>query len=160
MTAEKSTASDSETLSAISEGELMPEEKPSVIADPPKVLRDEHGRFLPGTARGPGRPHGSKGKLNKTVVETLSAVWERRGDEVLERLADENPAALAAIVSRLLPSDMVAEAINGDDEPGKSKQIKDITINLISKVKEEQALPAPDERDSLGIDQALPPLKH
>ena len=159
MSAEKDTDAPTEALSAISEGELMPEEKPSVIADPPKVLRDEHGRFLPGTARGPGRPHGSKGKLNKTVVETLSAVWERRGDEVLERLADENPAALAAIVSRLVPQDLVKEAITGADGDN-VKDINNITINLVSKTIDDEALPAPDDRDSLGIEQALPPLKH
>jgi hypothetical protein len=159
MSAEKSTDAPTDNPMAISEGELMPEDKPSVIADPPKVLRDEHGRFLPGTARGPGRPHGSKGKLNKTVVETLSAVWERRGDEVLERLADENPAALAAIVSRLVPSDLITQAIEGDD-PEKSNTIKDITINLVSKTLEDQALPAPDDGDPLGIEQAQPSTKH
>ena len=160
MSAEKDTESDTEALTACAEGELMPEEKPSVIADAPRVIRDEQGRFLPGTARGPGRPHGSKGKLNKTVVDTLSAVWERRGDEVLERLADENPAALAAIVSRLLPSDMVAEAINGEDAEGKSNKIKDITIRLVGKLDNDAALPAPSDRDALGIEQAPIDTKH
>jgi hypothetical protein len=96
------------------------------------------GKFLPGTARGPGRPHGSKGKLNKTVVDTLSAIWEKRGMEVLEELADTNPAALAAIVSRLVPQDMVREAIDGDE--AKDKGNTDITIRLVQQVQENQAL--------------------
>ena len=96
------------------------------------------GKFLPGTARGPGRPHGSKGKLNKTVVDTLSAIWERRGMEVLEELADTNPAALAAIVSRLVPQDMVREAIDGDE--AKTPANTDITIRLVQQVQDNQAL--------------------
>ena len=96
------------------------------------------GKFLPGTAAGPGRPHGSKGKLNKTVVETLSAIWEKRGMEVLEELADTNPAALAAIVSRLVPADMVREAIDGDE--AKEKGNTDITIRLVQQVQDNQAL--------------------
>ena len=115
--------------------------KPQAIAGEAgaKVLRDPvTGKFLPGTARGPGRPHGSKGKLNKTVVETLSAIWERRGMEVLEELADTNPAALAAIVSRLVPQDMVREAIDGDE--AKEKANTDITIRLVQQVQDNQAL--------------------
>ena len=112
----------------------MSEEKP---LDKP-VLRGPDGKFLPGTARGPGRPHGSKGKLNKTVVDTLSAIWEKRGMEVLEELADTNPAALAAIVSRLVPQDMVREAISGDE--AKEKANTDITIRLVQQVQENQAL--------------------
>ena len=96
------------------------------------------GKFLPGTAAGPGRPHGSKGKLNKTVVDTLSAIWERRGMEVLEELADTNPAALAAIVSRLVPQDMVREAIDGEE--AKDKANTDITIRLVQQVQDNQAL--------------------
>ena len=115
--------------------------KPQAIAGEAgaKVLRDPvTGKFLPGTARGPGRPHGSKGKLNKTVVETLSAIWEKRGMEVLEELADTNPAALAAIVSRLVPADMVREAIDGDE--AKKQDNTDITIRLVTKVEDNHAL--------------------
>ena len=114
------------------------EDKP--LAKP--VLRGPDGKFLPGTARGPGRPHGSKGKLNKTVVETLSAIWERRGMEVLEELADTNPAALAAIVSRLVPQDMVREAIDGDE--AKEKGNTDITIRLVQQVQDNQSLTSDD----------------
>ena len=58
--------------------------------------------------------------------------------EVLEELADTNPAALAAIVSRLVPQDMVREAISGDE--AKEKANTDITIRLVQQVQENQAL--------------------
>jgi hypothetical protein len=159
MSVEKSTESDCELPAAIGDGEADPVIKPPG-KEAAKVLRDPiTGQFLPGTARGPGRPHGSKGKLNKTVVDTLSAVWERRGDEVLERLADENPAALAAIVSRLIPSDLVSQAIEGDDSKN-GRQVTDITINLVGKTNDDVALPAPGDRDALGIEQAPIDTKH
>ena len=61
--------------------------------------------------------------------------------EVLEELADTNPAALAAIVSRLVPQDMVREAISGDE--GNDKATPEIRITLVNKV-DEDALPAPE----------------
>ena len=159
MSVEKSTDALLEACEGIVEEDAKPEEKPQG-KEAGAVLRDPiTGQFLPGTARGPGRPHGSKGKLNKTVVDTLSAVWERRGDEVLERLADENPAALAAIVSRLVPQDLVKEAITGENGDN-SKQINDITIRLVSKADDDAALPAPSDRDALGIEQAPIDTKH
>ena len=155
MSEEDRLEGDTEALSVIAEKDANPEEKP-----PAKVLRDPvTGQFLPGTARGPGRPHGSKGKLNKTVVDTLSAIWERRGDEVLERLADENPAALAAIVSRLVPQDLVTQAITGEDGEN-SRRINNIQITLVAKQDSEPALPSPSDGDKGGTSQALPAVKH
>lgn len=118
--------------------EVNPVDKPQANARGEVKRCEITGKFLPGTAAGPGRPHGSKGKLNKTVVETLSAIWEKRGMEVLEELADTNPAALAAIVARLVPQDMVREAITGDE--GKQAENKDITIRLIQQVQDNHAL--------------------
>ena len=108
--------------------------------------------FFP-ALRGSRRPHGSKGKLNKTVVETLSAIWEKRGMEVLEELADTNPAALAAIVSRLVPQDMVREAITGEE--GKQQGNQDITIRLVNKVEDNHALE--DMTSRLVEGELLPP---
>ena len=78
---------------------------------------------------------------------------------MLERLADENPAALAAIVSRLVPQDLVKEAITGEDGDN-SKQINNIQITLVGKTSDDTALPAPSDGDSDGTAQALPPVKH
>ena len=118
--------------------EVNPVNKPQANGSGEVKRCEITGKFLPGTARGPGRPHGSKGKLNKTVVDTLSAIWERRGMDVLEELADTNPAALAAIVSRLVPQDMVREAIDGED--AKSSKNGDITIRLVQTSDTNQAL--------------------
>ncbi len=65
------------------ENESDPDNKPSVIPQG-KVMRDPvTGKFLPGTAAGPGRPHGAKSQFNKQVVDSLQTLWTEEGDALL-----------------------------------------------------------------------------
>jgi hypothetical protein len=106
--------------------------KPQDKATAP-VLRDPvTGKFLPGTARGPGRPHGAKSQFNKQVVDSLQALWERDGDELLEQLARDKPEVIMAMVSRMIPQQLAAEAITGDTEKAQGNQ--EVTIRLINQV--------------------------
>jgi len=70
--------------------------------------RDQRtGRFLSGhKAAGPGRPVGARSKLGEAFIEDLRDCWNRRGIEVLERCADEDPAALLRAIVSLLPKDI------------------------------------------------------
>jgi hypothetical protein len=103
------------------------------------VLRDPvTGKFLPGTARGPGRPHGAKSQFNKQVVDSLQALWERDGAAMLEQLAAEKPEVIMAMVSRMIPQQLAAEAITGVSEKAEGNQ--DVRITLINQVKDD-ALP-------------------
>ena len=113
--------------------------KPSVIPDGKPVLRDANGKFLPGTARGPGRPHGAKSQFNKQVVDSLQALWEKDGATMLEQLAAEKPEVIMAMVSRLIPTQLAAEAITGEKDDDASKNT-DVRITLINQVKDD-ALP-------------------
>jgi hypothetical protein len=118
--------------------------KPQVIPNGEqgaKVLRDPvTGKFLPGTARGPGRPHGAKSQFNKQVIDSLQALWERDGARMLEQLAAEKPEVVMGMVSRMIPQALAAEAITGEDGD-KSNQINDIRVTLVHK-QDEPALPA------------------
>jgi hypothetical protein len=110
--------------------------KPSGIASAP-VLRDPvTGKFLPGTARGPGRPHGAKSQFNKQVVDSLQALWERDGAAMLEQLAAEKPEVIMAMVSRMIPQQLAAEAITGEKDADTSKNT-DVRITLINQVKDD-----------------------
>ena len=103
------------------------------------VLRDPvTGKFLPGTARGPGRPHGAKSQFNKQVVDSLQALWERDGDELLEQLARDKPEVIMAMVSRMIPQQLAAEAITGEAEKAEGNQ--EVTIRLINQVVDTPAL--------------------
>ena len=116
--------------------------KPSGIAPAP-VLRDPvSGKFLPGTARGPGRPHGAKSQFNKQVVDSLAALWDKQGTAMLEELAESNPAVILAMVSRMIPTQLAAEAITGEKEDDSNKNT-DVRITLINQVKDD-ALPHHD----------------
>jgi hypothetical protein len=55
------------------------------------VARDEHGRWLKGFSGGPGRPLGSRNKLNEDFLCDLHAAWLERGKNVLDRVIAERP---------------------------------------------------------------------
>ena len=112
--------------------DIKPSDKP--------VLRDANGKFLPGTARGPGRPHGAKSQFNKQVIDSLQSLWEKDGAEMLEILARDKPEVIMGMVSRMIPQALAAEAITGEAEKVEGNQ--DITIRLVQQVAEEPALPA------------------
>ena len=104
--------------------------KPSVKADSRPVLRDANGKFLPGTARGPGRPHGAKSQFNKQVIDSLQALWEKDGAEMLEILARDKPEVIMGMVSRMIPQQLAAEAIT--NETDSSKNGTDVTIRVVT----------------------------
>jgi hypothetical protein len=104
------------------------------------VLRDPvTGKFLPGTARGPGRPHGAKSQFNKQVVDSLQALWERDGAEMLEVLARDKPEVIMAMVSRMIPQQLAAEAITGEKE-GDTNKNTDVRITLVQQVSDATAI--------------------
>ena len=105
-----------------------------------KVLRDPvTGKFLAGTAAGPGRPHGAKSQFNKQVVDSLQALWEKNGSEMLDQLAAEKPEVIMAMVSRMIPQALAAEAITGETEKAQGNQ--EVTIKVVAD-KSHEVLPA------------------
>ena len=132
MTNELDTNSVNDAVDMSSEMDTNDVNKPQDKATAP-VLRDPvTGKFLPGTARGPGRPHGAKSQFNKQVVDSLQALWERDGDELLEQLARDKPEVIMAMVSRMIPQQLAAEAITGQTEKAEGNQ--EVTIRLINQV--------------------------
>jgi len=96
-----------------------------------KAIRDPvTGQFLKGTAPGPGRPKGSKDRLNVQVIETLERLWASRGAEIMDQLAAEKPEVLASLVSRLIPQSLAAEAISGESEKAKTNQ--EVTVRVVT----------------------------
>ena len=56
----------------------------------------ERGRWMPGTASpSPGRPVSSRQRIAESLLKDIGSLWDRRGPEILERLADEEPAKIA-----------------------------------------------------------------
>ena len=102
--------------------DIKPSDKP--------VLRDANGKFLPGTARGPGRPHGAKSQFNKQVIDSLQALWEKDGAEMLEMLARDKPEVIMGMVSRMIPQALAAEAITGEAEKAQSNQ--EVTVRVVT----------------------------
>ena len=114
-----------------------------------KVLRDPvTGKFLPGTARGPGRPHGAKSQFNKQVIDSLQALWEKDGAEMLEILARDKPEVIMGMVSRMIPQALAAEAITG--EKGEANQ-QDVTIRVVTQ-QHDDVLPPREVEGELLLD--------
>jgi hypothetical protein len=124
----------------------------------PRVLRDPiSGKFLAGTKAGPGRPKGLKDRLNIQVIETLEALWSKRGAEIIDQLAAEQPAVVAQLIARMIPQELATQAITGVDETtNNSNDNKDIRITLVQQVSDATAIthsPIPNEVEG----ELLPP---
>jgi hypothetical protein len=53
-----------------------------------------------------GRPMASRQRLGEKLIADLADVWERRGAEVFERLANDDPATLAKLGVSVLPKEL------------------------------------------------------
>lgn len=148
MSVEKSTESDTETLTACAEDVDEMRQETAV-----KPARDPiTGHFLPGNRGGPGRPKGSKDKVSTRLVDLMTDLMDRRGEELLERIADTSPSDALAILTRIVPqAELQRIFLDGDGD--KSNQINNIQITLVGKTDDDAALPAPGDRDTLGIEQ-------
>ena len=109
-----------------------------------KAIRDPvTGKFLKGTAAGPGRPKGSKDRLNVQVIETLEKLWASRGAEIVDQLAAEKPEVIASLIARMIPQELATQAITGDEEQ-KAEGNQEVRITLINQARDDAALPHHD----------------
>jgi hypothetical protein len=70
----------------------------------PKPQRDKTGRFDTGhKASGPGRPRGSRVKLEEEFLSDLCAIWTVHGKTALETAAIKEPVKFAQIAASILP---------------------------------------------------------
>jgi hypothetical protein len=79
-------------------------DKPEQQSVAPETQRDESGRFITGHKRpGPGRPVGSRVKLEEVFVADMVEAWKLYGKEALERTAQKEPSKFAQIAASVLP---------------------------------------------------------
>jgi len=73
-----------------------------------KIVADTEKRRPP--RAGKGRPPGAQNKLTRSVRQAIEQAFERAGGvEWLVRLAEEDPKSFAALLARLVPSDVRVE---------------------------------------------------
>ena len=95
------------------------------------------GQFLPGN-KGGGRPKGSKDKVSTKLVTLMTELMEKRGEELIGRVADDDPAAALAILTRIVPqAELQRIFLDGDED--KQERDTNITIRLVNQ-QENQAL--------------------
>lgn len=65
--------------------------------------------FVKGGPGGPGRPKGSKNKLQEAFWKDLFGVWEETGIEAIKAMALDDPGRFVATVASLMPKALEAE---------------------------------------------------
>ncbi len=68
--------------------------------------------FQKGHVGGPGRPRGSKNKLSENFIADLNAGWNKYGRQVIDNVAQDQPAKFLAIVAGLLPKDVLLTVVD------------------------------------------------
>jgi hypothetical protein len=115
----------------------LPLDMPKETAVKPPQRDPVSGQFLPGN-KGGGRPKGSKDKVSTKLVALMTELMEKRGEELIGRVADDDPAAALAILTRIVPqAELQRIFLDGDED--KQERDTNITIRLVNQ-QENQAL--------------------
>jgi hypothetical protein len=126
MSESKPIESDSEASSGTCDRvEESPEETAVITTQRDPVS----GQFLPGN-KGGGRPKGSRDKVSNRLVSLMTDLVERRGEEMLERIADSSPSDAMAILTRIIPQAELQRVFLGGDGD-EAKRLSDITVRLV-----------------------------
>jgi hypothetical protein len=67
----------------------------------------------------------SRQRIAESLLKDIGSLWDRRGPEILERLADEEPAKIAAIAYGILPKEAFVKVENIVDPRLKALQQMD-----------------------------------
>jgi len=67
--------------------------------EPPRLVRDWHGRFATG---GTGRPAGARNKVSRRVAQAILADFEANQHEVLPRLRQWFLPQYVSLIARLV----------------------------------------------------------
>ncbi len=85
------------------------------------VLRGPGGRWLKGTpSPSGGRPKGSRHKLEADFLTSLHDRWQIDGDDIVARVARDDPGKYMEIMARVLPKELavsVEQKTPGNLEP-------------------------------------------
>ena len=124
----------------------------------PRVLRDPvTGKFLAGTKAGPGRPKGLRDRLNVQVIETLEALWDKRGAEIIDQLAAEKPEVVAQLIARMIPQELATQAITGESEKAQGNQ--EVTVRVVTQ-QHQDVLPPREVEGELMHDDSVDNITH
>lgn len=84
--------------------------------------------FQPGN---PGRPKGSRNKLNEAFVADFFAAWEEHGKDALIKVAQEDPSTFVRVAASLLPRQVKVEhTINELTDEQLEQRARDLAADL------------------------------
>jgi hypothetical protein len=63
--------------------------------------------WKPGQSGNPaGRPVGARQKIEGAFLESLRKKWESEGDDIIDRVARDNPEKIVEVMARVLPKEL------------------------------------------------------
>jgi hypothetical protein len=65
-----------------------------------------------------GRPNVAKQRLQNSFIQALMRDWQEHGEQVIQRLRRENPAAYVRAITSVLPKDVSFEGHVSEEKAG------------------------------------------
>ena len=65
-------------------------------------------KFEKGHPGGPGRPKGSRHKLQEAFLKDFCEAWQKNGVEALERILKDEPGTFVKVAASILPKEVEA----------------------------------------------------
>lgn len=69
-------------------------------------MPSEDTQFKKGNAGGPGRPKGSRDRINKAFLDALANDFDKHGIAVIDQVREESAKDYLTIVSKLVPREI------------------------------------------------------
>jgi hypothetical protein len=128
---------------------------PDVASD--VTERDQRPQlFKPGQSGNPaGRPKGSRSRISEKFLTKLEDIFERRGDEALEKAVTANPMKFISMIAGLLPAQLEARMqalVEHRHEFGNAESIADVLELVANEAGAEAALKL---ADAFGLEDHL-----
>jgi hypothetical protein len=113
--------------------------------------RNPQGRFLTGNIGGPGRPRGSRNRLNEHFITDLLADWEEHGADVISRVRVSEPATYLRAVALICRPLLHIERDEEPDEFDRLETVDEVMEALAARLGAEKA-----KALAIAMDVALP----
>lgn len=96
-------------------------------------VRDEFGRFVEGHPGGPGRPKGSRHRLEEAFLRTLADSFVANGAETIEYLRVNDPSTYNRIIASLVTKQANVDVTHHEGEGLNEAQARNMAQEFLER---------------------------